>query len=145
MQHILKVSEAASLGLHTMAYLAAQPNKRISTHEVAEKLKVSEAHLAKVMQRLGRAGLVVSQRGPKGGFTLAKPPDKITLLEVYEAIEGKLNKTGCLLGKPVCDGDCILGGLLNGLDRQVREYFSTTKLLDIALASLWEVPHVTVA
>lgn len=138
MQNLLKISEAASLALHTMSYLAAQPERRVSTHEIAVRLKVSEAHLAKVLQRLGRAGLATSQRGPKGGFTLAKPPQEITLLEVYQAIEGPMTGSVCLLGHPVCGGKCILGSLIGDLDRQVREYFGNTRLSEITLDALWE-------
>ncbi|MCF8044104.1 MAG: Rrf2 family transcriptional regulator, partial [Desulfarculaceae bacterium] len=75
MQQLLKISEAASLALHTMGLLASRPGEQVPTRELAARLKVSEAHLAKVMQRLGRAGLVRSQRGPKGGFALERNPE----------------------------------------------------------------------
>ncbi len=130
MQHLLRISEAASLAMHTMGVLAAEPGRLISTREMAQRLKVSEAHLAKVMQRLGRAGLVRSQRGPKGGFSLLRRPEDITLLEVYEATEGPLREQGCLLGKPMCNGHCIMGGLLERVGDEVRDYFANTRLAD---------------
>jgi Rrf2 family protein len=129
--NVLRISEAASLALHTMAYLAADPDGTHATREIACDLKVSEAHLAKVLQRLGRAGLVRSQRGPGGGFTLARRPEEITLLEVYEVTEGPLTTPDCLLGQPVCNGACILGGLLDAVGRQVRDYLSQTRLSDL--------------
>lgn len=131
MQHLLKISEAASLALHTMGLLASRPGEQVSTRELAGRLKVSEAHLAKVMQRLGRAGLVRSQRGPKGGFALQRNPEDITLLEVYEATEGPLQERRCLLGNPMCSGNCILGGLLERVGDEVRGYFSQTRLSDL--------------
>lgn len=131
MQHLLKISEAASLALHTMTLLANEPERTITTHEVAIRLKVSEAHLAKVMQRLGRAGLVRSQRGPRGGFSLGRPAEDITLLDVYEATEGTLEERRCLLGTPICGGDCILGDLLQRVGGEVRDYFQSTRLADI--------------
>lgn len=131
MQHLLKISEAASLALHTMGLLASRPGEQVSTRELAARLKVSEAHLAKVMQRLGRAGLVRSQRGPKGGFALQRNPEDITLLEVYEATEGPLQERRCLLGNPMCSGNCILGGLLERVGDEVRDYFSQTRLSDL--------------
>ncbi|MCF8064724.1 MAG: Rrf2 family transcriptional regulator [Desulfarculaceae bacterium] len=131
MQQLLKISEAASLALHTMGLLASRPGEQVPTRELAARLKVSEAHLAKVMQRLGRAGLVRSQRGPKGGFALERNPEDITLLEVYEATEGPLRERRCLLGKPMCNGNCILGGLLERVGDEVRDYFSQTRLSDL--------------
>jgi Rrf2 family protein len=119
------------LALHTMAYLASDPEGTHATREIAEELAVSEAHLAKVLQRLGRAGLVRSQRGPGGGFTLAKAPEEITLLQVYEVTEGPLTTPECLLGQPVCQGHCILGDLLEGVGHQVRDYLATTRLSDL--------------
>jgi Rrf2 family protein len=82
---------------------------------------------------------VRSTRGPKGGFALARPAGRITLEEVYEAIDGPLGDSQCLLGRPVCNGSrCILGGLLNSVNRQVRRYLHTTRLS--ALAEVFERP-----
>ncbi len=132
MANLLKISEAASLALHTMVYLAANDGRLVTTHEIGELLRVSEAHLAKVLQRLARVRLVDSTRGPKGGFCLAKAGDDISLLEVYEAIEGPLQDSVCLLGKPVCQGDkCILGDLLETVNQLAREYLAGTTLSDL--------------
>ncbi len=131
MHPLLKISEAVSLALHTMSYLAALGTARASTHKIASDLGVSEAHLAKVMQRLGRGGLVNSYRGPRGGFALARPPEKITLMDIYEAVEGPLAVRNCLLEQPVCSGRCILGDLLTRVSEQTREYFANTTLADL--------------
>ena len=132
MAHLLRISEAASLALHTAVYLAACPERLVTTHEVAELLGVSETHLAKVMQRLARVGLVRSVRGPHGGFALTRAGEQISLLEVYEAIEGPLAELRCLLGEPVCHGErCILSGLLATTSRQVHEYLAGTTLAQL--------------
>lgn len=129
MPNLLRISDAASLGLHTMAYLANDPERRVSTHEIAEALGVSENHLAKVRDRLVKAGLVEAVRGPHGGFRPAKPVNGITLLEVYEAVEGPLRPGSCLLGKPLCGrGQCILGDLISSVNHQVIDYLSGTTL-----------------
>lgn len=132
MSNVLRISDAASLGLHAMVLLAAYSQKGISTRQIASELQVSEAHLSKVLQRLGKVGLVASIRGPKGGFTLGKNADDITLLEVYEAIDGPLVPNKCLLGTRICDGErCILGDLLETVDKQVRDYLATTRLPEL--------------
>lgn len=129
MQNILKISDAASLALHTTALLAAVPDKLMSTGEFASMLKVSEAHLSKVLQRLVKSRIVKSVRGAKGGFTLAKSGDEISLLDIFEAIEGPFQPSNCLLESRVCGGkDCILGGLLEQLNTSVKEYLTKTKL-----------------
>ncbi|MFH1058619.1 MAG: Rrf2 family transcriptional regulator [Pseudomonadota bacterium] len=144
MSRVLKISEAASLALHTMVLLAANPGRTLATRDIAALLRVSEAHLAKVLQRLARSGLVNSQRGPKGGFNLARPPEAISLLEVYEAVEGPLEERSCLLGQPVCGGECLLGGLLQKVAAEVSSYFSQTRLSDLAHAFAAEECHAQV-
>jgi len=125
---MLKISDAATLGLHAMAYLAQRPDSRSANRDIAGALNASQAHLAKVMQRLEHAGLVNSLRGPAGGFQLAKPAEKVTLKTIYEVIEGPLASTHCLLGQPICNGQCPLGDLVHGIDRQVAERVAGTRL-----------------
>ncbi len=132
MAHLFKISEAASLALHAMVLMAERPEKLFSVRDIARKLKVSKAHLSKVLQRLGRAGLVRSIRGPSGGFTLEKKSNRITLLDVYEAMEGRYETSSCLFGNPVCGRkNCILGGLLGKVDKDVRTYLASNRLSDL--------------
>ncbi|NLH94874.1 MAG: Rrf2 family transcriptional regulator, partial [Synergistaceae bacterium] len=81
MPEIIQVSEAVSLALHGLGLLVSRKG-RISIREMATVMGVSEAHLAKVFQRLSKGGLVRSMRGPGGGFVLAKAPSEVTLYEV---------------------------------------------------------------
>jgi Rrf2 family protein len=125
----LSISEAASLALHAMALLASPTRRNLSAREMASALRVSSHHLSKVMQRLARAGLVDSVRGPHGGFKLARRAEAITLLQIYEAIEGELpTKQSCLLHKPACSGKCILGGLMSQMSGEMRDYLARTTL-----------------
>ncbi|HPO08283.1 MAG TPA: Rrf2 family transcriptional regulator, partial [bacterium] len=90
------------------------------------------AHLSKVLQRLGKVGLVTSIRGPKGGFVLSRGGDEIALLEVYEAIDGPLASSSCLFHTPICDGqNCILGDLLSPVNQMVRNHLAKTKLSEL--------------
>ena len=127
MPRLVNISEAVSLGLRTMVLLAADDEHRFTNSRIAETLDVSGHHLAKVMQRLVRAGLVDSFSGPRGGFLLATPALEITLAKVYEAIDGPLVDEGCLLGNPVCSGNnCVLGSVLHSLHEQLRDYLNNT-------------------
>ena len=131
----ITISEAASLAIHALAYLASQnETKPISTGKVAESFGFSEAHLSKVFQRLNKSGFLRSVRGPQGGFVLAKEPDSITLLNIYEAIDGPISRHGpCLLHKTECEfGDCVFGNLLESIPQQIEGHLSSTTLGDIA-------------
>ena len=125
----LKISEAASIAFHAVALLVANPKKHFSNKEIAARLHVSEAHLSKVLQRLCKTGILKSIRGPKGGFLLQESSYGMSLLDVFEAIEGPLELSTCLFDSPVCDSnDCVFGGLIESVNELVREYFVVTKL-----------------
>lgn len=132
MSCVVKFTEASTIAMHTMAILAGEPDRHVTIHEVAARLPVSENHLAKVLQRLSRAGLVESVRGPGGGFLLRGDPRQITLLAVHEAIEGPLEITGCLFSPPQCCGTCILGDTLHEASRLVHARLASTRLADVA-------------
>lgn len=129
MAGVLKISEAASLGLHAMLVLAKETQRLFSAGDLSQILKVSEAHLAKVLQRLARVGLVKSTRGPHGGFALGRPANNISLLDVYQAIEGPLQPVECLLHEPVCKGcQCVFGDVMKNVYRQIEEHMAKTTL-----------------
>ena len=136
MNDLFKISEAASIGLHAMIHIASNPDRKVTTKQIAERFKVSEHHLAKVMQRLVKSGLVESSRGPGGGFKIPESKKRINLLQIYEAIEGKLKPRACLLSvKPLCKPDrCVFGGLNISIHDQIQKHFQETELFDVAKA-----------
>lgn len=134
MGSILKISEACSLALHSMIVLAERKDRFVSAKEIAEVLEVSSNHLSKVLQRLSKAKLVASVKGLNGGFKLAKSPNLITFLTIYEAVEGKFEPNNCLLGNKNCKKrtSCNMGPLVTSINSQIYEYFKTTKLSQFA-------------
>lgn len=122
-----------------MVLLATDAKRRYANPQIAERLGISGHHLAKVMQRLAKAGLVDSVSGPRGGFLLATAAQEIALLQIYEAIDGPLVEAGCFLGEPICSGrNCVLGEVLHSLHEQLRDYLSNTTLAELAEGSPFE-------
>ncbi len=110
---LLNISEAMSIALHTCAWLAKEPGRFQSARLISDKLGFSTHHFAKVVQQLARAGLVETERGPAGGAKLARPPSRITLLEIYVAAGGNPKQKECLLKHDICQGDgCMLGKIM---------------------------------
>jgi len=133
------MSEAGSIALHAMIMLSDNPNRLVRIREIADTFKVSEAHLAKVLNRLAKSGLVIAKRGPSGGYKLNKPAKEISLKEIYETIEGKLEENRCLFGISVCEGTgCTIGDFFTKTSQQVEEKLSKTKLSDIKLKADFE-------
>jgi Rrf2 family protein len=134
MSSLIRTTDAAALALHAAAVLAGARGSRVSAADIARALGASEAHTSKVLQRLSKAGLVRGRRGPGGGFTLTRPPDRVTLREVYEAMEGPLKIQTCMLGTPVCDRrSCPLGSLFDRLSEDVFRTLEGMTLEDIEL------------
>ncbi|MCK4409005.1 MAG: Rrf2 family transcriptional regulator [Candidatus Eisenbacteria sp.] len=134
MSGLVRASEAATLALHAAAIMASRTGPPVTAAVMADGLSASEAHLAKVLQRLAKAGLVTGTRGPGGGFRLTRPAKKISLRQVYEAIEGRLRVERCMVGKPLCNKlHCPLGSLFARLSDDVLETLGKTTLADIEL------------
>jgi Rrf2 family transcriptional regulator, nitric oxide-sensitive transcriptional repressor len=131
LSELFKLSEAASIALHSMAYMAVKGG-RVTVPEISHNLRVSEAHLSKVLQRLTKNGLVKSIRGPKGGYRVAKPVDEVTLKDIYEAVEGELKNSSCLFQNRKCNSKrCIMGEALVESSRIFSEHLTKTKLSDL--------------
>ena len=82
------LNKSSLYGLYAVVTMAAEPERKVSVKEVAARFAVSESHVAKILQSLARARVVVSTRGVGGGFQLAKPAQDITMLDVVEILEG---------------------------------------------------------
>lgn len=146
MQSILRISEAASLAIHAMVLVAERETAEpVNVAKVASWINASEAHLGKIFQWLAKAGLVSSTRGPKGGFRIAKDPAQISLLDIYEAIDGPFPTGICLLGRNQCKPTChLINNVMNRIHDMVMTEFSTItirKLIDDPNCRLHE--HLT--
>jgi Rrf2 family protein len=142
MARALNISEAGAMALHTMVLLAGA-DEPLTARVISERLLRSEAHLAKVLQRLARAGFVSSVRGPNGGFSLARDPATIVMLEVFEAIEGPVGDVACTWTPAVCDGhSCVFGQLVTQVNNLVREYLKSIRLSELQLQGLGKLVRI---
>ncbi len=97
------LQRSSELAIRAAVFLAQQtPGKLSPVHEIAANIGVSEAYLAKILQRLARAGLVRSFRGPGRGMELGRAPASITLDSLVCAIEGPKTEDQCVLGLGRC-------------------------------------------
>ena len=137
MRSLLRISDAASLAIHAAALLASA-KKPVRVAQLARALKASEAHLSKVMQRLARAKMVTSVRGRHGGFVLNHKPEEVSVLDIWQVIDGTLEKPGCLLDHTHCPAaaTCPMHGLEAVLHRKVHDTFANAKLSDIDLTTM---------
>jgi Rrf2 family protein len=87
----MKLNRSTGYGLLAVAYIAQNKDQGlILSQDVSKKYNISLEYLLKIMQQLVRARILQSKRGPRGGFTMARPATKITMLDVVEAVEGPM-------------------------------------------------------
>jgi Rrf2 family protein len=112
--------------------LATTGPKFYSTRKVAEEFDFSINHLAKVVQKLVKAGILESSRGKMGGVRLRKPQDQITLAELNESVS-ELEEGGCLLSRRVCTGcNCAFGRWLSAENQKIEENLRKMTIKEIA-------------
>ena len=128
MSKIITLSEAASIALHGMV-LVAKTDQKLNVNQISEMIDSSRHHVAKVFQRLAKENFVASNRGPSGGFVIKKDPKDITLLELYEVIEGPVEVQGCPGNKDRCPfGQLPDGRFGRSAGLRVQEFPGTSDL-----------------
>jgi Rrf2 family protein len=123
------ISQTIEYALRAMTYLATvQGDAAASSGVIAEQTQVPRGYLSKVLRDLVIAGLVTSQRGPNGGFTLARAPGTISILDVVNAVDPLERITRCPLGNPDHLELCPLHKSLDQAMDTVERQFRTTTL-----------------
>jgi Rrf2 family protein len=106
----MEITREADYAIRCVFYLSGRLDEVTMIDEIAREMSIPKSFLAKILQKLTRAGIVNSYRGVKGGFQLARAPKNITLLDVVEAIEGPVGMNICVLDTGQCDlsGTCCI-------------------------------------
>jgi Rrf2 family protein len=92
---MLRLSKKADYALISMKHLALRGDSSTSAREIASLYDIPIELLAKILQRLVRRGLLVSQQGTRGGYQLARVPSLISVADVIQAIDGPVTVTAC--------------------------------------------------
>jgi len=131
MSKIVAYSEAASIGIHSMV-LISRSGEMMNVMKIAEATGSSKHHVAKILQRLVKEGFLGSTRGPSGGFSLNIDPADVSLLRIYEAIEGKIIIPNCPNEHPVCPfGKCIMGSVVGQMTQLFIDYLTKNTVADL--------------
>ena len=129
MSKIVNFSEASSLAIHAVVLIAQADGKPVNVNTIAEATGSSRNHLAKVMQRIVKQGIVQSMRGPSGGFIMNVDASEVTLYDVYECMEGPIVTEECPLGRPICPFEkCIMGGIIHKLTKEMKKYLEESTI-----------------
>ncbi len=131
---MLKLTKKADYGLIAMRHLAEHADLgACSAKDLAEMYSIPQEALAKILQRLTKAGLLLSQYGTNGGYVLARDPRKISSLEVIRAIEGPMFITSCSTGDADCEQSdrCTVRAPLRKVSRSIEEVLNKLTIWDM--------------
>ena len=136
MSKLVSLSEAGSIAIHSMVMIA-RSDESLNVLRIADKTASSKHHISKILQRLVKSGFLKSTRGPAGGFALNKSPEQITLLDIYQAIEGEIIISGGSPDKLVCPFDtCMMGNIIPKLTEEFRDFLKSKKLSDFIVKGI---------
>lgn len=129
------LSKTSQYALRAMVYLARHSGDGLMSRatDVANGLGVPSNYLSKILHALGREGVLVSERGPSGGFRLARPADRISLSEVIGAFDELRRDDRCLLGRRRCrdSNPCAAHGRWKDVSERMYGFFEETTVADL--------------
>jgi Rrf2 family protein len=133
----MKLTRASNYALQALVSMATQKeeNQVVASHLTARAQDIPERFLLKILKPLVSAGVLDSLKGPNGGYRLAKPANKITLLEVVEAVDGPIRGQAPLSqaagGKGVAGLDRRLQDICQQVADQTRKQLGQVRLADL--------------
>jgi Rrf2 family transcriptional regulator, iron-sulfur cluster assembly transcription factor len=106
----------------------------VATKQIADRRKIPYQLACKLLQRLHKAGIVKSEMGPAGGFTLGKNPSKVTVRQVVEAVQGPVRLSRCLVSKSFCSLSrcCPINPELGRLQAKINSFLDGLSLRQLS-------------
>lgn len=136
MARLLPLSKGCQYAIRTAAFLSLEkPGVVFSRKEVSQRTKIPTAFLSKILQLLTRAGLLHSHRGAQRGYSLARSPRKISLLDVVSSYDGPLGHEGCLLDDyKLCPGErvCAIHHQRMSVQKKLTTSLAAVSVHDVA-------------
>lgn len=131
----MQLSSFSDFSLRILVFLAMEPDRSVSTREIAERFDLSFDHLAKAAQFLSREGFVAASRGRGGGIRLARDPSEISVGDVLRRTEAGSCVVECLRSNPERPPHCrLIGicGLTSSFMKAHEAFFATLDGLSLA-------------
>lgn len=134
------LSATCKYGIRAVIYIASKSDQKNNTglKEIAEKLKIPQPYLAKILQILARKKILHSSKGPHGGFYLLIPASQLTLMDLIEAIDGRNFFDSCYVTGESCNFDnsdngyCVLHNDLRQEKVRLEKFFSSKTVETLA-------------
>jgi FeS assembly SUF system regulator len=131
---VFRLSKTTDYGIVLMAQLASAPDRTPqNARELAQSADLPVPMVSKVLKALAREGLLVSQRGSKGGYQLARLPEELSVSEMVRVLEGPVALTDCAIGPAHCSHEslCTVREPWQVISRAVEQALADVTLADL--------------
>lgn len=131
----MKYSKATNYALHSMVYLASTPKgKSIGVEHLANMQNLSPTYLSKILTKLVKAGLIESNPGVNGGYSIVRQSQAISFLDVIHAIEGKTTLFSCSLEHEHLsrNENCLIENVMFHAEEKMKDELNQKYISDIA-------------
>ncbi len=127
----MKATKKTQYALRAMIVLSKRGDSPLSLRIIAKKEGISFDYLEKIFSKLEKKGLVTSKRGATGGYFFSKDPGKITLKDIFDAVEEPISIVTCLTMSCPRDGNCRASKAWRKVNGKIEEAFSSIKLSEL--------------
>lgn len=130
---MLRISKLSDYAIIVLGHMARHPGTTFAANELAEAAGVASPTVSKILKALVRSGVLMSTRGAKGGYHLAKPAEMTPIANIIESIEGPIALTECGLDHNHCDQfrSCNLKANWSVLNRAIQTALEAVSLADM--------------
>lgn len=131
---MLRISKLTDYAFVVLSTMAAGPAQRLSAADLARETHLEQPTVSKILKMLSSAGLLVSRRGATGGYKLARQPERISVVDIVQAMEGPLGITECTVHAGLCSQEayCLLQSNWRKINRAVHAALSEMTLADMS-------------
>ncbi|QBF30095.1 Rrf2 family transcriptional regulator [Thalassococcus sp. S3] len=123
------------LALHTLGHMAGEPERTRTSADIAAHAGTNPVVVRRVLGRLRKAGLLTSEKGHAGGWRLARPPQSITLADVYLALDERLIAEGGEISAPACSVEHALHrrvtDVMEDIESSLIERLAATTIVEV--------------
>jgi FeS assembly SUF system regulator len=131
---MLRLSKLTDYSTVIMFYMARRSEHVCSAAEIATAVGLAVPTTSKILKLLARQGLLLSRRGSSGGYVLARPPERISIAQIIEAMEGRFGMTECSTANGLCpqESACMAREPWQFINQAIRRTLDQVTLADVA-------------
>ncbi|GAB4172074.1 MAG: Rrf2 family transcriptional regulator [Calditrichia bacterium] len=131
----MNLSKTSEYAIRLLLYLSLHPDRKVTTRELNSQLQLSFKYIGRLLSKLVNAGIISSEKGKTGGYTLTRSPQEIKLIEIIRVVDDWDKYTQCMMGFGDCNENnpCAMHDVWTPVRNQLIELFEATTVQDLII------------